>query len=172
MCLSFGHLSYVERSPRFTRAALCNNMLRRGTKKCQQQQKQQEKIVNNLYIWPAAPPQPQNTTLGHNFPEMNVFRKPSLAQQQIRIKTSKHQLLLLPGVHNQVTSVFPPFVFVFLSDLLVKPWIDQNLRKNICWILLTLFQYLDKGSRQKKQRIFYGQADRKVGGGQPPLAWP
>ena len=28
-----------------------------------------------------------------------------------------------------------------------------------------------KGSRQKKTRIFYGQADRKGGGGQPPLAW-
>ena len=49
---------------------------------CQQQQQQQNNIVNNLYIWPAAPPQPQYTTLGHNFPEMNVLTKPSQAQDE------------------------------------------------------------------------------------------
>ena len=55
----FDHLSYVERSPRFTKAALCNCKMKKGT----------SSHFPNLHIWPAAPPQPQDTTLSHNFPE-------------------------------------------------------------------------------------------------------
>ena len=50
-------------------------------------------------------------------------------QSYLVMRTSMHLPLLQHEPRNQVTAVFPPFVFGFLSDLSGKPWTGQNLRR-------------------------------------------
>ena len=128
----FGHLSYVERSPRFTRAALCNNQMKRRTKQLSTTKITKEYCQQPVHLASS----PSTAPIYHLGPQFSwdecVHKTKSSSAADIGMKTSKHQLLLQPGVDNRVTFVFPPFVFAFLSDLLVKPSIDQNLRKNVC----------------------------------------